>query len=96
LSFKFYTKLLAEIIIRQTLSPIRFLIFSLLLPFVHREGDLGQQARDALLLCMALSNTNPKVGQYIADTSNFCPVSSYLIILSKLLTRTRLGIRTAL
>ncbi|XP_018019872.1 FHF complex subunit HOOK interacting protein 1A isoform X2 [Hyalella azteca] len=52
----------------------KFLIFSLLLPFVHREGDLGQQARDALLLCMALSNTNPPVGQYIADTSNFCPL----------------------
>ncbi|KAF2366466.1 Retinoic acid induced 16-like protein [Trinorchestia longiramus] len=52
----------------------KFLIFSLLLPFVHREGDLGQQARDALLLCMALSNTNPHVGQYIADTSNFCPL----------------------
>uniref|UniRef100_A0A6A7FY64 Protein FAM160A1-like isoform X1 n=2 Tax=Hirondellea gigas TaxID=1518452 RepID=A0A6A7FY64_9CRUS len=52
----------------------KFLIFSLLLPFVHREGDVGQQARDALLLCMALSNTHPPVGRYIAGRSNFCPI----------------------
>lgn len=52
----------------------RFLIFSLLIPFVHREGAIGQQARDALLLCMALSRRNESIGVYIAEHSNFCPV----------------------
>ncbi|XP_077559186.1 FHF complex subunit HOOK-interacting protein 1B-like isoform X2 [Haemaphysalis longicornis] len=51
-----------------------FLIFSLLIPFVHREGAIGQQARDALLLCMALSRKNESIGLYIAENSNFCPV----------------------
>ncbi|XP_037277129.2 FHF complex subunit HOOK-interacting protein 1B isoform X1 [Rhipicephalus microplus] len=51
-----------------------FLIFSLLIPFVHREGAIGQQARDALLLCMALSQKNESIGLYIAENSNFCPV----------------------
>ncbi|KAG8196983.1 hypothetical protein JTE90_013132 [Oedothorax gibbosus] len=51
-----------------------FLIFSLLIPFVHREGAIGQQARDALLLCMALSRRNESIGLYIAEHSNFCPV----------------------
>nr|BAE35311.1 unnamed protein product [Mus musculus] len=52
----------------------RLLLFSRLVPFVHREGTLGQQARDALLLLMALSDGSPTVGRYIADHSYFCPV----------------------
>ncbi|XP_046541353.1 FHF complex subunit HOOK interacting protein 1B isoform X3 [Equus quagga] len=52
----------------------RLLLFSRLVPFVHREGALGQQARDALLLLMALSAGSPTVGRYIADHSYFCPV----------------------
>lgn len=55
-------------------GPARFLIFSLLIPFVHREGAIGQQARDALLLCMSLSQKNESIGLYIAENSNFCPV----------------------
>lgn len=55
----------------------RLLLFSRLVPFVHREGTLGQQARDALLLLMALSAGSPTVGRYIADHSYFCPVSTY-------------------
>lgn len=52
----------------------RFLIFSLLIPFVHREGPIGQQARDALLLIMSMSRKYDSVGIYIAENSNFCPV----------------------
>ncbi|WAQ99642.1 F16A1-like protein [Mya arenaria] len=52
----------------------KFLIFSLLIPFIHREGKVGQQARDALLLIMTLSAKYPYIGQYIADNSDFCPV----------------------
>ncbi|XP_066286496.1 FHF complex subunit HOOK-interacting protein 1A-like isoform X2 [Branchiostoma lanceolatum] len=55
-------------------GPAKFLIFSLLIPYVHREGRIGQQARDALLLCMSLSAENETVGMYIAENSNFCHV----------------------
>lgn len=47
----------------------RFLIFTLLIPHIHREGGVGQQARDAMLLCMSLSRKNDEVGSYIADPS---------------------------
>ena len=55
-------------------GPAKFLVFSLLIPYVHREGVIGQQARDALLLIMALSNTRQSIGVYIAEHSDFCPV----------------------
>ncbi|CAG9828448.1 unnamed protein product [Diabrotica balteata] len=48
-----------------------FIIFSLLIPFVHRENSTGMKARDALLLCMSLSKKNKKVVTYIAENSNF-------------------------
>uniref|UniRef100_A0A336LVH9 CSON005889 protein n=1 Tax=Culicoides sonorensis TaxID=179676 RepID=A0A336LVH9_CULSO len=51
-----------------------FIIFSLLVPFVHREGSIGHQARDALLLCMSLSQKNSNIGEYIAKQSSICPV----------------------
>lgn len=35
---------------------------------------MGHQARDALLLCMALSQKNSNVGTYIALHSSMCPV----------------------
>lgn len=51
-----------------------FLIFSLLIPFIHREGTVGQQARDALLLIMSLSAENMRVAKHIAENTFFCPV----------------------
>lgn len=54
----------------------RFIIFSLLIDHVHREDGVGQQARDAMLLCMSLSKKNDEIGLYIADHSNICPVSN--------------------
>uniref|UniRef100_A0A1B6E9D5 FHF complex subunit HOOK-interacting protein C-terminal domain-containing protein n=1 Tax=Clastoptera arizonana TaxID=38151 RepID=A0A1B6E9D5_9HEMI len=53
-------------------NPSKFVIFSLLMQFVHRDGDLGQQARDALLLCMVLSKNNQAIAKYIANQS-VCP-----------------------
>lgn len=41
---------------------------------MHRDGSLGHQARDALLLCMALSQKNDNVGTYIARHSSMCTV----------------------
>ncbi|XP_071951281.1 FHF complex subunit HOOK-interacting protein 1B-like isoform X2 [Antedon mediterranea] len=55
-------------------GPAKFLIFSLLIPYVHREGRRGQQARDALLLCMAVSSEAETVGKYIAGSTSLCPV----------------------
>lgn len=65
------------------------LIFSLLVPFIHREGAIGQQARDALLLVMAASASHEAVAHYIAKDSYFCPVSnthknSVVIVLSSI------------
>ncbi|XP_078078804.1 FHF complex subunit HOOK-interacting protein 1B [Mustelus asterias] len=55
-------------------GPANLLIFSILIPFIHRDGLIGQQARDALLLIMAISAENDTVGRYIAENSYFCPV----------------------
>lgn len=51
-----------------------FLIFSILVRFLHSQGQVGGQARDALLLCMALSKEHDGIGKYIAKSTNFCPV----------------------
>lgn len=55
------------------------LIFSLLVPFIHRDGAIGQQARDALLLVMAASASHEAVARYIAENSYFCPVRFYCL-----------------
>lgn len=55
-------------------GPTNLLIFSLLVPFIHRDGALGQQARDALLLVMATSASSHAVARYITENSYFCPV----------------------
>lgn len=51
-----------------------FIIFSLLIPYVHYDGSIGHQARDALLLCMSLSQKNSNIGAYIANHSSMSPV----------------------
>ncbi|EDO40782.1 predicted protein [Nematostella vectensis] len=51
-----------------------FSVFSLLIPYVHREGDLGVWARDAMLLSMALSSIDARLGSYIVEETNFCPI----------------------
>lgn len=48
----------------------RFIIVSLLINYVHTEGAIGLQARDALLLCMSLSKKNIHIGQH----SHICPM----------------------
>ncbi|CRK98436.1 CLUMA_CG011793, isoform B [Clunio marinus] len=51
-----------------------FIIFSLLIPYVHCDGSIGHQARDALLLCMSLSQKNSNIGTYIANHTSMSPV----------------------
>lgn len=57
----------------------RFTVFSLLIHYVHRDGALGQQARDALLLCMVLSKNNEAIAEFIAHQSTVCPVNYALV-----------------
>ena len=54
----------------------QFIVFSLLVPFVHREGRAAQQARDDLLLIMSLSSALSSISRHIVDNSDFCPVCS--------------------
>lgn len=65
-------------------GPTNLLIFSLLVPFIHRDGSLGQQARDALLLVMATSASNHAVARHIAENSYFCPVSMSVLMFVRL------------
>ncbi|OCT96233.1 hypothetical protein XELAEV_18013908mg [Xenopus laevis] len=62
-----------------TNDPANLIIFSLLVPFIHHEGVIGQQARDALLLIMAMSSANPTMAKYITENSFFCPVAHPLV-----------------
>lgn len=62
-------------------GPAKFLIFSLLIPYVHREGTVGQEARDALLLIMALSAKHENIGRYVAENSHFCPVCNIKLLI---------------
>ncbi|XP_024078828.3 FTS and Hook-interacting protein-like, partial [Terrapene carolina triunguis] len=55
-------------------GPGDLLLFSLLVPFIHHEGPTGQQARDALLLLLAMAASNHAVATYITGSSYFCPV----------------------
>jgi hypothetical protein len=50
-------------------------VFSLLIPYLHRDGNVGVGARDAVLLCMALSSVDERLGNHIIERTNFCPVS---------------------
>lgn len=45
-----------------------------------RQGVVGQQARDALLLIMSLSASDPRVAQHIAENTYFCPVSTKILL----------------
>lgn len=56
--------------------PSQFLVFSPLLPHMHVSGDVGNRARDAILLCLSLADQLPgsHLTQFIATDSNFCQV----------------------
>lgn len=59
------------------LDLFRFIIFSLLIPYLYQEGEVGRQARDAMVLCMTLSKKNDEIGNFIAEESHICPVSIF-------------------
>ncbi|GMR40833.1 hypothetical protein PMAYCL1PPCAC_11028, partial [Pristionchus mayeri] len=49
-----------------------FMVFSLLIPLLYEMNDVGQLARDALLLILAVSAKQEE--EYVAVKSAFCPV----------------------
>jgi len=46
--------------------------------FINEAFDLGQQARDALLLIMQLSYRHEHIAKHIVENTNFCPVNRSL------------------
>ena len=59
--------------------PARFFLLSQLVPYMHDVTEIGNRARDALLLCLSLADQLSHAGlsQFIAIESNFCQVSQW-------------------
>ncbi|KAM7540340.1 hypothetical protein Aperf_G00000044976 [Anoplocephala perfoliata] len=51
-----------------------YFIFSSLVPLLHFPGISGTNARDALLLILALSDRDTEVADYLTSRSDICPV----------------------
>lgn len=51
-----------------------FIVFSLLIPYLYEQNDVGQLARDALLLILSVSTNHEKIANFVAYKSAFCPV----------------------
>lgn len=51
-----------------------FSVFSLIIPYVHREGEVGSKSRDAVLLCTSLSMFQEQLANFICEETTFCPV----------------------
>ena len=49
-------------------------VFSLLVPYVHYEGEVGSRSRDAVLLCTSLSMFQEQLANFICEETTFCPV----------------------
>lgn len=54
----------------------RFLVFTQLIPHLHSNGEVGNRARDAILLCLSLADQLPasNLTHFIASECNFCQV----------------------
>lgn len=65
----------------QDQGAANFLLFSLLIPFIHRDGTVGAQARDALTLIMSLSSQNSLVAKHIVENTYFCPVRNMICMI---------------
>ncbi|XGW15153.1 hypothetical protein V3C99_000994 [Haemonchus contortus] len=52
----------------------QFIVFSLLIPYLYEQNDVGQLARDALLLILSVSANHEQIAEFVAYKSAFCPV----------------------
>ncbi|GAA49039.1 hypothetical protein CLF_102408 [Clonorchis sinensis] len=50
------------------------LVFTLLVPLIHRADSVGDHAKDAFLLALSLSKIDESLSSYLAFESDFCPV----------------------
>ncbi|KRZ78720.1 Uncharacterized protein T10_6117 [Trichinella papuae] len=55
-------------------APAKFLIFTLLVPFLYYGGHIEQLVRDALLLVLSVSCQLDQAAEFMATETNFCPV----------------------
>uniref|UniRef100_A0A5S6QPF4 Uncharacterized protein n=1 Tax=Trichuris muris TaxID=70415 RepID=A0A5S6QPF4_TRIMR len=55
-------------------SAPRFLVFTLLVPFLYFGGRVEQLVRDAMLLVLSVSSQLDAAGLFLANETNFCPV----------------------
>ena len=58
----------------------KFLIFTQLIPYMHETSEMGNRARDALLLCLSLAAQLPSsnLSKFITVDCNFCQVRHYM------------------
>ena len=53
----------------------KFVFIDLLISQVHRDGEIGDLARESLQLCIQISVSNMNFGEYLVQESNCCVVS---------------------
>ena len=61
----------------------RFLVFTQLLTHMHSSGEVGNRARDAILLCLSLADQLPdsNLTHFIASDCNFCQVRKVWVVI---------------
>ncbi|CAB3402184.1 unnamed protein product [Caenorhabditis bovis] len=52
----------------------QFIVFTQLITFLYEQNDIGQLARDALLLILSVSSDHDAIAQFVAYRTAFCPV----------------------
>ncbi|CAI6366055.1 unnamed protein product [Macrosiphum euphorbiae] len=61
-------------VLKDNTSNSKCVILSLLMAFIHRDGSIGEEARDALLIFVSLSRQNDTLANIITSKSNVSPV----------------------
>ena len=58
----------------------RYSFINILMSYIHENNELGNYARDSLIICLQVSVSNERLGKYIAYESDCCNVSQILFI----------------
>ncbi|XP_025425903.1 UPF0518 protein AGAP011705 isoform X2 [Sipha flava] len=61
-------------VLKENTKNSKCIILSLLVAFIHRDGSIGEEARDALLIFVSLSRQNDILANIITSKSNVSPV----------------------
>ncbi|XP_022170542.1 UPF0518 protein GG24907 isoform X1 [Myzus persicae] len=61
-------------VLKDNTTNSKCVILSLLMAFIHRDGSIGEEARDALLIFVSLSRQNDTLANIITSKSNVSPV----------------------